>query len=214
MQRSLLFLGSRLGPLALLILGRTWRVQVSGREGLQRVIAQRAPLVMITWHGRMMVPTWHMRKRRIAAMISRHADGEMAAQIVERLGFNSVRGSSTRGGSEAALDMLDRVKAGQIAAMICDGPRGPAFQMKPGAPFLALRAGAFVIPATFAAEKAWIFKSWDRFQIPKPFARVHLLYGDPIPPQDPQTDLDRFTRTLESALNDLTARADALAMRR
>ncbi|MCX6600746.1 MAG: lysophospholipid acyltransferase family protein, partial [bacterium] len=176
-------------------------------------MAQRAPLVMITWHGRMMVPTWHMRKRRIVAMISRHADGEMAAQIVERLGFEAVRGSSTRGGSEAALDMLERVKAGQIAAMICDGPRGPAFQMKSGAPFLALRAGAFVIPATFAAEKAWIFKSWDRFQIPKPFARVHLLYGDPIPPQDSQTDLDRFTRTLESALNDLTSRADALAVR-
>ena len=212
-QRILFFLGSRLGPLALRILGRTWRVQVSGWEGLERVIAQRAPLVMITWHGRMMVPTWHMRRRRIVAMISRHADGELAAQIAGRLGFETVRGSSTRGGSEAALDMLERVKAGQIAAMICDGPRGPIYRMKPGAPFLALRAGAFVIPATFAAEKAWIFNSWDRFQIPKPFACVHLLYGEPIPPQDPQTDLEQFTQTLENALNDLTSRADALAMR-
>jgi lysophospholipid acyltransferase (LPLAT)-like uncharacterized protein len=210
-QRVLFFLGSRLGPLALLILGRTWRVQVIGWEGIQRVMALRAPLVMITWHGRMIVPTWHMRKRRLVAMISRHRDGEMVTRLVERLGYETVRGSSTRGGAEAALEILDRVKAGQIAAMICDGPRGPIYRMKPGAPFLALRAAAFVIPATFAAEKAWIFKSWDRFQVPKPFSRVHLLYGEPIPPQDPQTDLDQFTQTLEDALNDLTSRADALA---
>jgi lysophospholipid acyltransferase (LPLAT)-like uncharacterized protein len=100
-----------------------------------------------------------------------------------------------------------------VAAMICDGPRGPAFRMKPGAPFLALHSGAFVVPASFAAEKAWIWGSWDRFQIPKPFARVHLLWGEPIPPQNPQTDFDEFTQTLETALNDLTARADALAGR-
>jgi lysophospholipid acyltransferase (LPLAT)-like uncharacterized protein len=197
----------------LLLLGRTWRVQVTGWEGVERVLAQRAPLVMITWHGRMLVPTWHVRKRRIVAMISRHADGELAAQMVEHLGFETVRGSSTRGGSEAALDMLDRVKSGQIAAMICDGPRGPAFRMKPGAPFLALRAGAFVIPSSYAAAKAWIFKSWDRFQIPKPFSRVYLLYGEPIAPRPPESDLEPFTQMLEDALNDLTARADALAGR-
>lgn len=168
---------------------------------------------MITWHGRMMVPVWYARRRGIVAMISRHSDGELAAQLVERLGYDTVRGSSTRGGTEAALEILDRVKAGQAAAMICDGPRGPCYTMKPGAPFLALRAGASVIPATFAAERAWIFNSWDRFQIPKPFSRVHLFWGDPIPPQDPQTAIEPFTQTLETALNELTQRADKLAHR-
>lgn len=196
-----------------MILGRTWRVQVSGWENVLRITAQHSPLVMMTWHGRMMVPTWFARKCGIVAMISRHTDGELAAQFVERLGYETVRGSSTRGGTEAALEILEHVKAGQVAAMICDGPRGPIYKMKPGAPFLALRAGAFVIPATFAAERTWIFKSWDHFQIPKPFSCVHLLWGDPIPPQNPQTDLDQFTQTLETTLNDLTARADKLAGR-
>lgn len=165
---------------------------------------------MITWHGRMIVPTWQARGRGIAAMISQHRDGEMVARLVQRLGFDTVRGSSTRGGTAAALTMLEKVKAGQVAAMICDGPRGPIYTMKPGAPFLAMQAKAAVIPATFAARRMWVFRSWDRFKVPKPFAHVHLLFGDPIPPPDDTVSLKTFTRQLEAALNDLTARADAL----
>ncbi|RPH93428.1 DUF374 domain-containing protein [candidate division KSB1 bacterium] len=185
-------------------------MRVVGWESLERTMAARVPLVMITWHGRMMAPVWHCRRRNIAAMISRHSDGEMVARLVQRLGYETVRGSSTRGGTEAALDMLDRVRNGQVAAMICDGPRGPIYKMKPGAPYLALRAGAFVIPATFAAARAWTFKSWDRFLVPKPFSKVFLFYGDPIPPVDPSTDLEEFRLTLEKALNDLTARAERM----
>lgn len=144
-------------------------------------------------------------------MISRHSDGEMVSRLVEQLGFETVRGSSTRGGTEAALEMLERVRGGQVAAMICDGPRGPIYKMKPGAPYLALRAGAWVIPATACAEKSWTFRSWDRFQVPKPFSKVHLFYGEPIPPQNPDTDLAVFTKRLEAALNDLTQRANEAA---
>lgn len=168
---------------------------------------------MITWHGRMMVPVMHSRGRHIAAMISQHSDGEIVARLVQRLGYDTVRGSSTRGGTGAALELLDRVKNGQTAAMICDGPRGPIYTMKPGAPFLALQSRAAVIPTTFAAERAWVLGSWDRFQIPKPFARVHLLFGDPIPFPGEETSLKEYTRTLESALQALTAEADALAKR-
>jgi lysophospholipid acyltransferase (LPLAT)-like uncharacterized protein len=186
-------------------------VTVHGAQRREEIIAGDRPVVMITWHGRMMVPVWHMRRRGIVAMISRHSDGEMVSRLVEKIGYHTVRGSSTRGGTQATLEMLEEIRDGRVAAMICDGPRGPIYKMKPGAPFLAMQAGAIVIPTTAAARRAWIFRSWDRFQVPKPFARVILLWGEPItPPADPAS-LDEFTLTLEKALNDLTARADQLA---
>jgi len=212
-ERFLLFLGPRLGPALLLLMARTWRMRVRGWDTARAYIESGKPLVMITWHGRMMVPVMHSRGRGIVAMISQHNDGEIVARLVQKLGYDTVRGSSTRGGAAAALELLEKVKNGQTAAMICDGPRGPIYKMKPGAPFLALQARATVIPATFAAGRAWILRSWDRFQIPKPFARVHLLFGEPIPFPGEDTDLREFTRTLETALVSLTEEADALAGR-
>ena len=165
----------------------------------------------ILWHGRMMAPVWHRRRLNIVAMISQHRDGELVARMVQRLGYETVRGSSTRGGTQAALELLDRLRHGQPAAMICDGPRGPIYKMKPGTPFLAIEAQAAVIPTTSAASSCWTFKSWDRFLVPKPFAKVYILFGDPVPPPDPHTSLKDFTRTLEHVLNDVTARADEMA---
>lgn len=158
-----------------------------------------------------MIPVWYMRRRGLVSMISRHADGETVARVVERLGYETVRGSSTRGGTAAALGILEKIRAGRIAAMICDGPRGPLYKMKPGPAFLAREARATVVPVTGAARRAWVFRSWDRFQVPKPFTRVYMVWGDPIPPPSPSTDLRAFSRRLETALNDLTAQADALA---
>jgi lysophospholipid acyltransferase (LPLAT)-like uncharacterized protein len=129
----------------------------------------------------MIVPVWFARKYKIVAMISQHRDGELVARLVQKLGYETVRGSSTRGGTTAALQMIERLKAGQVGAMICDGPKGPIHQMKPGAPYMAIQAGAVVIPAAFAATSCWTFRSWDRFTVPKPFSRVFLLWGEPIP---------------------------------
>jgi lysophospholipid acyltransferase (LPLAT)-like uncharacterized protein len=188
-------------------------VCVLNADHVERIRAARRPLVMITWHGRMIVPTWFVRRWKVVAMISRHRDGEMVARLVERLGFDTVRGSSTRGGAAATLEMLDCVRAGQPAAMICDGPRGPIYRMKPGAPYMAMTTGATVVPATFSAERAWIFRSWDRFMVPKPFARVFMLWGEAITPPANPTELENFTQQLEDALNALTAEADKLAHR-
>jgi len=213
-DRLLFFLGSRLGHLALLILGGTWRLRVIGDEQVQELHVQHKPLILTTWHGRMMVPVWHSRGRGIVAMVSQHRDGELVSRMVHRLGYETVRGSSTRGGTEATLELLDRVRSGQPAAMICDGPRGPIYRMKPGTPFLAMEARAEVIPVSFAASSRWTLSSWDRFQIPKPFARVYVIYGDPITPPDSTGDLKSFTRTLEAALNAVMEKAEEMAGRR
>ena len=159
----------------------------------------------------MIVPVWFARRKRFVAMISQHRDGEMVARLVQKLGYDTVRGSSTRGGTGAAKLMIDKMKAGQVAAMICDGPKGPIYKMKIGTPYIAITAGAEVIPATFAGQSCWIFNSWDRFTVPKPFSRVFLLWGEPIPFPGEDTDVNEFAQVLEDALNDLTIQADALA---
>ena len=191
--------------------GFTWRVRVIGLEHVERAHASRQPFMYILWHGRMMAPVWHQRRRKVVAMISQHRDGELVARLVQRLGYETVRGSSTRGGTQATLELLTRLRKGQPAAMICDGPRGPIYKMKPGTPFLAIEAQAAVIPTTCAASPKWTFNSWDRFMVPKPFAKVYILFGDPVPPPHPNTSLKEFTRTLEHVLNELTARADEMA---
>jgi lysophospholipid acyltransferase (LPLAT)-like uncharacterized protein len=205
------FLGSRFGHLAVRLIGWTWRVTTIGEEKLEAARKSGVPLLLIVWHGRMLVPVWQQSYRHIVAMISQHSDGEMVARLVQRLGYETVRGSSTRGGGEAALEMLRRIKGGQTAAMICDGPRGPFQKMKPGTPFLSIQSGAVVIPTSFAAKRCWTFHSWDKFTLPKPFARVCLIWGDPIPAQSSDTDVDAFGLQLENVLNELTERAEAMA---
>ena len=159
----------------------------------------------------MIAPVWHMRRRGIVAMISQHRDGELVARLVQKLGYETVRGSSTRGGTGAALAMIERLKAGQIGAHICDGPRGPIYKMKPGAPYMAISAGADVIPATFAAASCWTFRSWDRFTVPKPFSRVFLCYGEPILHPGFDAGVQDFAQSLESALNATQTEAEAQA---
>lgn len=181
-----------------------------GLENLKFVRESGKPVLLIVWHGRMLVPVWQQSYKNIVAMISQHRDGEMVSRLVEHLGYNTVRGSSTRGGSEAALELLRLMKSGAEAAMICDGPRGPIYKMKPGTPFLALQAGAYIVPTCFAAKKCWTFHSWDRFTVPKPFSKVVLLWGEPIPPRDPSTSLKDFTKELEDILNQLKEKAEQI----
>lgn len=171
----------------------------------------RRPLVMVTWHGRLLGSTYHCRNRNVVAMISQHRDGELVSRVVEKIGYETVRGSSTRGGSSAALAMIEKVRAGQTAAMIGDGPRGPIYKLKPGAAYIALACQADVIPVIFAANRAWVFRSWDRFTVPKPFARVFLFYGEPIPWPGPDADLKAFTKRVEAALEELREKAEARA---
>jgi hypothetical protein len=108
------------------------------------------------------------------------------------------------------MQMIERLKAGQIGANICDGPRGPIHKMKPGASYMAIQSGADVIPATFAASSCWTFNSWDRFTVPKPFARVFLLWGEPIPHPGEGADVKEFSQVLEDRLNALSREAEAL----
>ena len=111
-------------------------------------------------------------------MISQSKDGDIIAGIAEKSGWHTVRGSSSRNGGRALKEMVGQLQLSGLAAHIVDGPKGPAGIIKAGAVSLARSAGAVVVPIFTSADRAWYFKSWDRFMLPKPFAKVHLRFGE------------------------------------
>jgi hypothetical protein len=112
-------------------------------------------------------------------LISEHRDGEMVAQAAESLGYGLVRGSTTRGGGRALIGLVRALQSGKRVAITPDGPKGPPRQFAQGALVAAQRSDAFILPVAVSASRAWHLRSWDRFMIPKPFARLTIAYGTP-----------------------------------
>ena len=155
----------------------TWKVE--GLEHLQFEGNGKRP-IMAFWHGRVLTATYYFRRRGIVVMISENFDGEWIARIIEQFGFRTSRGSTTRGGQRALLQLKREMDRGQPSGFAVDGPRGPARQAQPGAIWLAKLTGNPVVPFHMEASRYWTLKSWDRTQIPKPFATVALAVGAPI----------------------------------
>jgi lysophospholipid acyltransferase (LPLAT)-like uncharacterized protein len=128
----------------------------------------------------MLIPVFNRRKRNIIAMVSEHRDGEMVARVVHNLGYRTARGSSTRGGRKAFMEMVKSLREGSIGAMLPDGPKGPRHVFKPGTMLMAQRAQIPMLHITYGTYPAWTFNSWDKFVVPKPFSRTVLLMGKPI----------------------------------
>ncbi|MEW6364768.1 MAG: lysophospholipid acyltransferase family protein [Acidobacteriota bacterium] len=193
------------------VLGRTWRCQVIGREHYERLIADRTPFIIAVWHDNIMAPIFWHRGEGIKPMVSHHLDGEMIARTLSRLGYRPIRGSSTRGGSEAFAEMVGELSNGHPCSVMPDGPRGPRHVFKPGTILIAGRAGASLLPLTFDAAPKIVFNSWDRLKLPGPFARVSLRYGVPIkvPAILDGEELDRFRERVEADLNALDEAAES-----
>ena len=167
----------RIGAFVLRMLARTWRIRVIGDEGLNAERRARRPVIFVLWHGQMLPLLYQHRNQAVRVLISEHRDGELVARTAIALGFGTVRGSSTRGSGRALLGLVREVEAGNDIAVTPDGPRGPAKSFAPGALVVAQRTGARIVPVTAFSKSAWHLRSWDRFMIPKPFARVVISYG-------------------------------------
>jgi len=168
------------GGWLLACLGRTWRVHVVGREALLARSASDARVVLTLWHGQMLPILW-VHRQPTGVLISEHRDGEIIAQVVSHFGFFGVRGSTSRGGARALLECVQVLRQGADVAITPDGPRGPRHSFAAGALVVAFRAGALVVPIVAHVDRAWRLRSWDAFEIPKPFARVIVGYGAPRP---------------------------------
>ena len=168
-----------LGGLVLRLLGSTWRVRREGGEAFDDMLRRKEPFIVVFWHGEIVPVAWVHRRRGIAPLISRHADGEVIARIVEGLGYRTVRGSTSRGGVRALLETAQRVNEGVTVGFTPDGPRGPRHVFAPGALIVAQRTGRPIIALGATASRAWRLRSWDRHLIPKPFATVTIRYSEP-----------------------------------
>jgi hypothetical protein len=162
------------------LLGRTWRIDTRGITEYDRRIANGERCIFAFWHSCLLTLTYTHRRRAIAVLVSRHRDGEWITLVLHRFGYRTARGSSTRGGEEGVRELLALAERRALLAITPDGPRGPAERAKPGLIYLASRTGFPVVPAAAAASDAWVLRSWDRFRVPRPFARVVVAYGEPI----------------------------------
>ena len=171
-------------------------MRIVGRENYERLEAEGKNYIFTLWHGRMLLSIFAQRRRGIVAMVSQHVDGEIIARTVELLGYRTARGSSTRGGIKALKEMVKIMNSGIPGAMFPDGPRGPRGEFKQGTITLAQLTHAYIVPMTHAADKAWVFNSWDRFVMAKPFSKVVVMYGEPI--EIPRKlDMDGMAKLIE-----------------
>jgi len=152
------------------------------------------------WHGINFPVLWGYRHKNIHIIMSQSADGEILARLAQHLGCQTIRGSSTRGGKRALIEIARKVRAGALATIAVDGPKGPRHEVKPGIITLSHLTGCPIIPAGSAMSHYYTFQSWDRFQLPYPFSRVVTRIGDPwFPPRD-----------REAAAKELKLRIDAM----
>jgi hypothetical protein len=190
-------------------LGRTLRWRVEGLEHFDAIRATGRQPVMAFWHGRILPATVYFRRRGIVVITSENFDGEWIARIIERFGYGTARGSTSRGARRAMLQLVRDMERGRPAGFTLDGPRGPARVAQPGAVWLARATGNPVLPFHLEASRHWTMRSWDRTQIPKPFSTVALVVGQPLEVARDATDaeVEQARVELEARLRALEARA-------
>jgi lysophospholipid acyltransferase (LPLAT)-like uncharacterized protein len=181
---------------------------VDGRQHFDAVIASGRQPIMAFWHGRILPATLYFRDRGIIVITSENFDGEWIARIIERFGYGTARGSSSRGGLKALLKLVRDMEAGKPTAFTIDGPRGPARAAQPGAVWLAKATGNPVVPFHIESSSHWSASSWDRTQVPRPWSTVAVAIGEPL-----YVDREATADQLEAARIDLEHRLAALERR-
>jgi lysophospholipid acyltransferase (LPLAT)-like uncharacterized protein len=193
------------GRVFLQMLGRTWRIRVVNGEYLGDLRRTGRPFIFSLWHGQLLPLLWHHREQGVRVLISEHRDGELVARTAESLGYGLIRGSSTRGADRALISLVRELQAGNEVAITPDGPRGPPTTFAAGALVAAQRSDSFILPVAASADRAWRLRSWDRFMIPKPFARVTVAYATPTKvlantPRAAAEEAPRFQRLMGEAV--------------
>ena len=178
LARWLIAFGFRL----LQLWGRTLRYEIDDRSGVVgRPVTEN--YIGAVWHNRLLIFPLILRRffpqRHGAALISASRDGDLLADAVQRFGYDVIRGSSSRLGASAILQLAEVLASGRDVVITPDGPRGPAYELGAGIIFLAQKSGAAVLPMNLEYSRCWRLGSWDRFIVPRPFAKVRVLINRP-----------------------------------
>lgn len=205
-------LASYAGSLIVRCLGITWRIEWHNLENLEKARSLSSRAVVSFLHGRLIVIAYGLRSWGITVLASEHIDGDIMGRLAAWLGWGHVKGSSSRRGAAGFRELAAVLRSGRDAGLTVDGPRGPRGCVQQGATELSRMTGAVVIPVTSAGRPRRLFPSWDRFQIPAPFARVIIAYGEPfvVPAGADREAREKARLRLERTLGELTTEIDRM----
>ena len=203
-------LAGALGRGVMRLILATVRFSVLHPERYEQFVRADEPVILALWHGRLMPLTYYHRNRDITAIISQSEDGEYVSRLVEGWGYNTVRGSTSRGASSALRALVKAGREGKTLAITPDGPRGPRQELQAGVITLAQLSGLPIVPLAAGCSRAWWPGSWDRFCIPKPFSKVTVMYGEPrsVAREATEAEVEAHARELEAELNRMIEELD------
>jgi lysophospholipid acyltransferase (LPLAT)-like uncharacterized protein len=161
------------------LLSSTIRWTFIGKENFDTIMSNTGSVAEF-WHGEMLMLPYTHRHKKVAIIISKSKDGDIATAVINRFGFDAVRGSSSRGAETAILETMELLKNKYTIGLAGDGPKGPYHVMKPGPIWFAQKMGMPLIPVTARFKHYVQLKSWDRFLIPMPFTKAVAIYGEPL----------------------------------
>jgi len=189
--------------LCIRILRHTIRWQYTGSN----IRPENTPCIVSCWHARLLLMPFLLGKWQGPLVISEHKDGELIAAVFARFGLKAARGSSSKGGAKALLGVIKLARQGASPGITPDGPRGPAQVVKPGTAQIALKSELPILPVCYAANRYWRLSSWDKFYIPKPFAKGIVVVGEPLFAQKGETP-ESLTRRIQQAMDQAQQQAD------
>src|SRR6266487_6207957 len=196
--------------IAIKLIGRTVKFEIDGWENWEAATRDNHIPIYTFWHNRVFLATYFWQRRGIVVMTSRSFDGEYIARFIQRFGYGAARGSSTRGATGAVVEMVRLMRAGSPAGFTIDGPKGPRYVAKMGSVLLAKKTGHPILPFTITPVSFWEARSWDRFQVPKPFTRVRVDIAAPIfvPHDADEATLEAKRDWLQQALDEINQHGD------
>jgi len=210
-KKILFFLGVFFGKWALKFLYGTGKWHIEGDGQIKKLRAEGRSIIFAIWHGNLLPGYMYVADKEPYGVAGTHGDAEIISRIAVKLGYRTIRGSSTKGGREAYKQIVNTLenKKGALVFITPDGPKGPAKELKPGAVKAAMRTGAAILPVGSAVSRHWAATNWDTFYVAKPFGDIHLLMGEPLVFSE-EDDFDECSSKLKAELD----RLEQEAMRR
>ncbi|MBK8304614.1 MAG: lysophospholipid acyltransferase family protein [Pyrinomonadaceae bacterium] len=193
----------------ILIVGTTIRFKTENKEHLESIVSSGHQPIYASWHDRIFLGTYYLRGRGITFLTSQSFDGEYIARFIQRLGYGAIRGSSTKGGSRALIEMIRKQKLGIPMGFTVDGPKGPRHVAKLGPVMVAKKTGDPILPFIITPKRSITANSWDKMIIPMPFTRATMTYGEPIfvPDDADDTVIKEKLAELQASLDELVERS-------
>ena len=198
--------------IAMKMVTSTLRIKRIGEHNVESITKSGKKVIFAIWHGRQFLIIPSLSRWQVSVMVSTSRDGLLIAKVLKKYDYTIIPGSSHRSPLRALRGSIKSIQEGYNYLIAVDGPTGPIHKIKPGVIYLAKKTNAVIIPVTYSARPAKILNSWDRYVLPKPFAKAVLVFGDPFSPSHSVDDdiLKKECHLLETSLKKMTQKADEM----